>query len=321
MCVRVASRARRRVVQACLPLVALVASLCIAAGASAPPAAAAGSAGVLWGVFPGPAGTEYLYDLQSKVGRAFAAQRIYTGMDVTLPTRPDVTAWNGGRLPYHGVTTTLPESGGRKACISWASIAAGSYDAWFAQQAESLKAWGHPYVLALHHEPTVNKVNEPACGSATDYVAMWRHVVGIFQQAGATNVTFAWTMTASSFNRRVAAAFDPGSAYYGLVGVDGYSRSYKPRSPSQIFQAAETYALAQGKQLIVGEIGVQDRRAYPGYKPAWISAAGQLFSSWGNVYAILWTQMPGYYVDATAADLRAFRNAGLNPAFAGQTTG
>jgi hypothetical protein len=309
------------VVQACVPVVALIATLCIAMAATGPPAAAAGSPGILWGVFAGPSGPDSLTTLQSKIGRAFAAQRNYTGMDVTLPTKQDVAAWNAGRLPYHGVTTTFLDSGGRKVCISWASIAAGTHDAWFTNQAESLKAWGHPYVLTLHHEPTVNKANEPACGTAAEYVAMWRHVAGIFELAGASNVTFAWTMTASSFKLGRAAAFDPGASYYGLVGVDGYSRRYKPRSPSEIFQGAENYSLRRGKPLVIGEVGVQDRKAYPNYKPAWIGAAGRLLASWGNVFAVLWTQKPGYYVDATRADLKAFRAAGQDPAFAGTATG
>jgi mannan endo-1,4-beta-mannosidase len=56
-----------------------------------------------------------------------------------------------------------------------------------------------------------------------DFVAAWRHIVTIFRDQGATNVTWIWNPNvASEGTAPDLQAWYPGDAYVSWVGVDGY---------------------------------------------------------------------------------------------------
>jgi len=109
--------------------------------------------------------------------------------------------------------------------ISVASIAAGRYDAYLATYAQDVRAYRHPVILSFGHEMngywySWGYQNTPA----TVFVAAWRHIVDVFREQGAQNVTWLWTINIIHKRARVPSPgpWWPGSSYVNWVGIDGY---------------------------------------------------------------------------------------------------
>lgn len=113
--------------------------------------------------------------------------------------------------------------------ISLAAIAAGQYDSYLRTYAKAVRAYAHPVILSFGHEMNGywyswgNTHTSPA-----DFVAAWRHIVTLFQRAGARNVTWLWTVntvqSATDTTTSVPSprAWWPGSSYVTWIGMDGY---------------------------------------------------------------------------------------------------
>src|ERR1022692_4180609 len=113
--------------------------------------------------------------------------------------------------------------------VNLAAIAAGVYDTYletFATEVASFGAKaGHGVIIGFGHE--VNgywyswgyRHTSPRV-----FVAAWRHIVNVFRQQGADNVTWLWTINV--INRRGGipppAPWWPGSSYVTWIGIDGY---------------------------------------------------------------------------------------------------
>jgi hypothetical protein len=54
------------------------------------------------------------------------------------------------------------------------------------------------------------------------FVAAWQHIVTLFREQGAQNVTWLWTINADRPNTGPVASWWPGAAYVTWVGIDGY---------------------------------------------------------------------------------------------------
>jgi mannan endo-1,4-beta-mannosidase len=54
------------------------------------------------------------------------------------------------------------------------------------------------------------------------FVAAWRHIVTLFRDEGADNVTWVWTVQADEPGTRPIASWWPGAQYVTWVGIDGY---------------------------------------------------------------------------------------------------
>ena len=107
--------------------------------------------------------------------------------------------------------------------ISLAAIAAGRYDAYLISYADQVRAYGHPVVISFAHEMngwwyswgyghTSPKV----------WVKAWRHLVTVFRQQGAVNVTWLWAIDRSPLVLSVVPRYWPGASYVNWVGIDGY---------------------------------------------------------------------------------------------------
>ena len=75
---------------------------------------------------------------------------------------------------------------------TWADIAAGVYDQVILARATDLIAFDGPVIFSFQHEPE----NDHAAGTPAAFIAAFRHVRSVFENAGVTNVTYAWTMMA-----------------------------------------------------------------------------------------------------------------------------
>jgi mannan endo-1,4-beta-mannosidase len=113
--------------------------------------------------------------------------------------------------------------------INLAAIASGHYDSYLTSYAEAVRSYHHPVILGFGHEMNGNWYSwgyhhtSPAV-----FVAAWRHIVTVFRDLGARNVTWLWTVNVVHTGGTIAspAPWWPGSKYVTWVGLDGYY--YKP---------------------------------------------------------------------------------------------
>jgi mannan endo-1,4-beta-mannosidase len=107
--------------------------------------------------------------------------------------------------------------------VSIAGIVAGEYDPYLEKFADQVADFGHQVVVGFGHEPDglwyswgENHI------SPSVWVAAWQHVVAVFRQQGADNVTWLWTMNVLGDQTQPLSAYWPGASYVNWVGIDGY---------------------------------------------------------------------------------------------------
>jgi hypothetical protein len=119
------------------------------------------------------------------------------------------------------------------------AIAAGAYDGYLRSYAESVRDFRYPVVIGFGHE-----MNAPTYPwgyghlPPSAFVAAWRHIVSLFRNQGADNVTWLWTINADRPGTGPIADWWPGAKYVTWVGIDGYY--YRP---------ADTFASVFGTTL------------------------------------------------------------------------
>jgi beta-mannanase len=126
--------------------------------------------------------------------------------------------------------------------------------------------------------------------SAADYVAMWRHVRGVFQSVGATNVSFTWCPNVDPGNSLAPlSSLYPGDAYVDWTCLDGYNGGAPWTSFHNLFSSTYntiTGALAPSKPMIVGETASTESG---GSKAQWIAGMlADLPVSFPKIHAVLW---------------------------------
>jgi mannan endo-1,4-beta-mannosidase len=109
--------------------------------------------------------------------------------------------------------------------VSLTAIASGRYDSYLRSYASAVKAFGGSVIISF--APEMNgywyswayRHSSPAA-----FVAAWRHIVTVFRQQNAGNVTWLWTVNVIDFKRGIPspARWWPGSSYVTWVGIDGY---------------------------------------------------------------------------------------------------
>jgi glycosyl hydrolase family 26 len=203
---------------------------------------------------------------------------------------------------------------------SVAAIAAGSYDGYLRAYAASVAAFGRPVVIGFGHEMNASWYpwGYHHVPPAT-FVAAWRHIVTLFRDQGAGNVTWLWTVNADLAATGPLADWWPGTRYVTWVGVDGYY--YRPRDT---FASVFAPTLRQvrgltGKPVLLSETAVGPAAGQP-------AKIGNLFAGMrrSGVLGLVWfdnAQHDGIYhqdwrIEDHPAAVAAFR-AGV----AGQLSG
>jgi hypothetical protein len=140
---------------------------------------------------------------------------------------------------------------------SIAAIAAGTYDEYLHTYADRVRDFGHAVVIGFGHE-----MNAPwyswGYGHTPPgtFVAAWRHIVTLFRDQGAQNVTWLWTLQADEPGTGPIQDWWPGARYVTWVGIDGYY--YRP---SDRFAAVFGRTIGQvrtftGKPVLLSETAV-----------------------------------------------------------------
>ena len=175
------------------------------------------------------------------------------------------------------------------------AITAGQHDAYIKRYAADVKAWGKPVMICLGHEmngswySTSTAFDAPGVrhngNTPADFVAMWRHVWGIFHDARADNVYWVWAPNVLFLNKNNTLAQQqadykalyPGDGYVDWIGLDGYCDGVKGkwRTFSELFDASyRTITAITSKPLMIAEFGCSETGAPPGTsKAAWVKQA------------------------------------------------
>jgi mannan endo-1,4-beta-mannosidase len=107
--------------------------------------------------------------------------------------------------------------------VALSSIASGGSDAYLRSYAAAVVAFGHPVILSFGHEMNGTWYSwGDGHTPASTFVAAWRHVVKVFRDAGAANVTWLWAVNSIEGASSSLSQWWPGAEWVNWVGIDGY---------------------------------------------------------------------------------------------------
>jgi hypothetical protein len=121
---------------------------------------------------------------------------------------------------------------------------------------------------------------------AGDYVKAWRHVHDLFDQAGATNVIWAWAPNiVRPAPRTKLASLYPGDDYVDWVGMTGYGVHEK--TPQTTFGATiKQIQTITDKPIVIMETGAQIDSS----QLSWVTAFFPWLKRNPEVIGFIWTQ-------------------------------
>lgn len=144
--------------------------------------------------------------------------------------------------------------------VSMKDVAAGRLDVHLRASARLVKAFGHQVILGFASEP--NGSWYPwgfHHTSPQTWVAAWRHVVTVFREAGAVNVTWLWDVNIDSGLRTATGPIRdwwPGSKYVTWVGMDGYYIHPHATFSSVFGHTLSAVRRLTAKPVMIGEVGI-----------------------------------------------------------------
>jgi beta-mannanase len=205
-----------------------------------------------------------------------------------------------------------------------AQVASGAYDDYIRRAADEAAAYDGPLFVRLAHEMNGNWLpwgagvdgNTPA-----DYVAMWRHVVSIFREEGATQVKWVWSPSVFGGSTGVAdfTPYYPGDDWVDYVGLDGYNwgSTLTGQSWQSFFQvfshSYDALAALTGRPMMIAETSSAEQG---GDKAAWINAIADELSNFPRLRALIWfdrNKETDWRVDSSIASGAAFRSLAASP--------
>jgi len=140
--------------------------------------------------------------------------------------------------------------------VSMSKIAAGDDDAYLRSYALSVREYRYPVIVSF--APDMN--GSAGHTSPAAYIAAWRHVVQVFRGAGATNVTWLWTV-ASMSGAHSPLAWWPGAGYVSWVGVDGFYDRSSDTFASVFGSTIDRIRTVTGKPVLISATAVGSGKA------------------------------------------------------------
>ena len=178
------------------------------------------------------------------------------------------------------------------------NIVAGDFDDYIHTWARQIKAWGHPIMLRPMHElncPTslssvsygqswcasLKDIDGTIINEPIDAINAWRHIINIFREEGANNVTWVWSVLAwasysyGGTNSISLSSIYPGDDYVDWIGVSYYHKDFIP-SPEATNDVniqniyKEMSDLSSIKPMMIAEMGAKEDPYNSNIKPEWI---------------------------------------------------
>jgi mannan endo-1,4-beta-mannosidase len=205
------------------------------------------------------------------------------------------------------------------------AITSGQFDGYIRTWAQDLRSLGGPVMLRPMHEMNGNWY--PWCGvsngnTPAEFIAAWRHIHDIFQQEGATNVTWVWSINDESrpgTTQNRFAAYYPGDQYVDWTAISGFNWGTSIPGTSWLpysywYTKPITYLKTLHKPICIAEFASVEKG---GNKAAWLTNAYAQIAANPSVKAIVYydalerggVNAQDWRVDTTPASLAAFRRA------------
>lgn len=276
---------------------------------------------------------------------------LVTGLETQAGSRPALLMWYHewhGSSPFPSVEAAWLAARGTVPVVSWEPwrppavfgdivvnqqryqlrrIAEGAFDTYITRYAGQVRDYGGPLMLRPFHEmdgnwyPWGGLVNE---NTPADFIAAWRHVYELFRKAGATNVTWVWSVNHQSVPNTEAnavARYWPGNDYVDWIGISGFN--WGRASPLSVWKGIDSvigdrYAelLPYDKPIALMETGAPEEG---GNKAAWIAQTyARLLEAYPRIDAVIWydrrdSALRDWRIDSSAAATVAFRRAVNQP--------
>lgn len=249
------------------------------------------SCGALWGVNPPGHNYEGLRSSEKAIDGKFDFVYRFHDMDDQIPDSTDRQFLSHGKTMHITIDARDYSKPSDKA-LKWHEISSGAYDSDLKAQAKGIAAIKHPVFVTFDHEPDPPRKSRR--GSASDYVAAWRHVHQLFDQAGAGNVVWVWVVTGWLPSADSALRMWPGNSQVDWISWEVYDgagcKSGSPdASRSKSFgKVANRFLKYLNKEGPDQDIDV--------HKPMMISESGSAVTPNGK--GSTWYQkIPGYLKD------------------------
>ena len=149
-----------------------------------------------------------------------------------------------------------------------------------------------------------------------DYVAAWRHVRGLVDAAGASNVSWVWSPNVPYAGSVPLAGLYPGAGSVDVVALDGYnfgtSQSWSSWvQPEALFGPGlqELRALAPGLPVLVAETASAEAG---GSKADWVRSLLAYLAAQPDVTGVVWFHFlkeTDWRLDSSASSATAVREA------------
>jgi mannan endo-1,4-beta-mannosidase len=184
-------------------------------------------------------------DMESWQAKKYAVLNLYTNWCDT-PTALDnlfdtqlSNIWDNHNVPMISWEPNICSEGQTPADVE-VRAAKGAYDPYFDRWAARLKGFlsgpdgvypsgdDRRVYLRMGHEMNGDWFRWGAAlghNTPSDYIAMWKHVKGIFDESGldSTHVQWVWCVNHTDNGGFVAERYYPGDAYVDWVAIDGYN--------------------------------------------------------------------------------------------------
>jgi hypothetical protein len=296
------------------------------------------SCGVWWGIGANPLHGESwdqaLTDFESTQGRLSDLLHYYHVGATTFPTPLEISRSHDGGLNRLLLENWKPELG-----RTWAQVAAGdpAVDRAIDNEANYLNTrFTSKFFLTIHHEPE-DEVN-PNSGSgmtASDYRAMFRHVVARLRADGVTNAVIVvdYMGTAHWGSQSWFNALYPGDDVVDWIAEDPYSTgSGAPwradfggmvdRRDTSSWPGFYTWATTNhpGKPIMLAEWGIFEYNADPSVKAKILSTVALQIGQFPAIKALVYFNSPNApkgdtRVDSSGASLAMYKGLGGSTTF------
>ena len=208
---------------------------------------------------------------------------------------------------------------------SWETISSGALDnSVIIPEAMRLKNFGTTVFLSF--APEADTTAGTSQGSASQFVAAWRHVHNLFAKLKVRNVVWVWTTTGYLPHASTIAAMYPGNSYVDWIGYDPYNYFSCHNTPwesfSQTIGPFYQWLSARhfGKPIMLTEYGTSANPADPGLDVSWYRDIAPTIKQYSGIKALtLWnssTSQCNFTLSSESAQAKAaYRQTGLSSYF------
>ncbi|MGN9840719.1 glycoside hydrolase family 26 protein [Nonomuraea sp. H19] len=292
------------------------------------------SCGAWWGlapeVFTGAPIEQAVHGAEARMGAAADVLHVYHRGSELFPTAAEVRLARDPARPRLLMINWKPSFD-----HTWAEIAGGALDARIDRLAGYLRrTFPERFFLTIHHEPENDVDASSGSGmQATDYAAMFRHVVLRLREQGVKNAVTVMTYMGAP-NWAAKPWFEelyPGDDVVDWVAMDPYADDRVQDFDGLVNKTREEYARwpgfyrwmqarFPGKPVMVAEWGVFERQDDPSFKKEFFASVRRQIKRYPQIKALLYFDSPraprgDTSFDSNSAAGRAFTELARDPYF------